>query len=236
MKLALSRRLAMAGTVALTAAAVALSGTPAQAAPATAKSGQTSAAAVSVKVSVGDALLTRGGTTARVKISSTARLTGARADLYVGGKFRQSITLAYQDGPATFAPRAGYGSAQLRNVTVTYVDANGAPGQQTVSSNTFLVRRAIDSAAKVKMRKRGSSIRVSGSAWRAAQPNGSWKRVSQVVLQKKVGSKWKTVKKVRPNSKGKFSFSIRSSKRVKYRGYVKTTSTLKGGTTRTIKI
>jgi len=240
MKLALSRRLATASTVALTAVAVAFAGTPANAADTTSfsTSGErVTGSAVSVKVQAYHARLTRSSTIqTRVVIRSTARLTGATADVFVGGRFRQKVTLAYQDGPVSFSRRAGFGTAQLRNVRVTYVNADGTPGSVVAASNTFQIRRAIDTGARLAMRKSGSKIRVTGTRWRAGQPNGTWIRVPQVIVQRKVGRTWRNVKVVRPNTRGGFSFTFRSSKKVYYRAIVKTTPTLAGGATRSFRI
>jgi hypothetical protein len=249
MKLALSRRLATAGTVALTTVAVAFAGTPANAADSSSYS--TSGARVSASaetpvtvssVRVSNALLERSGTTTSVRVSyafasNVASVSGATADVYVNGAKRTRINLP-ASGRITFARTAGFGKAYLRNITFrgTYNTGVGFTYVVPTWSNTFLIRRTIDPSARLAMRKSGSKIRATGTRWRAVQPNGTWIRVPQVIVQKRSGGKWRTVKTVRPNSKGGFSFSFRSSKKVYYRALVKTTSTLAGGATRSFRI
>ncbi|TCI99522.1 hypothetical protein [Aeromicrobium sp. IC_218] len=248
MRLTLSRRLATASTVAITAAAVAFAGTPAHAAPASTSS-QTQAAAVgSVRVAVSHTLLNKYSSTvyanARVTYSlpERATVTSASGELWIGGKKRRVISLpTYNSSNVSFPRSSGAGVAQIRNIKAWgyYYSADYSTRTTfglTATSNVFQIRRTIDSSALLKLRKSGSKIRVSGTKWRAIQPNGRWARVSQVLVQKKSGRKWKTIKKVRPKSNGSFKFSYRSSKKANYRALVKTTTSLQGGATRNVKI
>lgn len=248
MRLTLSRRLATASTVAITAAAVAFAGTPANAAPASTDSKVQSAAIGATRVTVSHSLMTKYSSTiyanARVSygLPSGAYLSSATAELWIGGKKRTTIKMPTYDSNYVNLPRsAGAGVSQLRNIRAAgyYYDANYNRVNFTLppaSSNAFQIRRTIDSSAVLKLRKSGSKIRVSGSKWRAIQPNGRWARVSQVLVQKKSGRKWKTIKKVRPKSNGSFKFTYRSGKRANYRALVKTTTSLQGGATRNVKI
>ncbi len=248
MRLNLSRRLATASTVAITAAAVAFAGTPAHAAPASTSSKVQASAIGATRVTVANAHMTKYSSTiyanARVSygLPDRAYLSSATAELWIGGKKRATIKMPTYDSTTVSLPRwAGAGAAKLRNIRAAgyYYDANYNRVNFTLApaaSNVFNIRRTIDSAAVLKLRKSGSKIRISGTKWRAIQPNGRWARVSQVIVQKKVGRKWKTVKKVRPKSNGSFKFSYRSGKKAKYRAYVKTTTSLQGGTTNTIRI
>lgn len=248
MRLTLSRRLATASTVAITAAAVAFAGTPAHAAPASTGS-QTQAAAIgATRVTVANAQMTKYSTTiyanARVSygLPERAYISSATAELWIGGKKRTTIKMPTYDSSYVNLPRsAGAGPAKLRNIRAAgyYYDANYNRVNFTLApaaSNVFNIRRTLDSSALLKLRKSGSKIRVSGTKWRAIQPNGRWARVSQVLVQKKVGRKWKTIKKVRPKSNGSFKFTYRSGKKANYRAQVKTTSSLQGAATRNVKI
>lgn len=245
MRLTLSRRLATASTVAITAAAVAFAGTPANAAPVSTSS-QTQAAAIgATRVAVSHSLMTKYSSTiyanARVSygLPDRAYVNTATAELWIGGKKRTTIKLPTYDASSISLPRsAGAGVAQLRNIRVSGYDYATSSNftLPPASSNVFQIRRTIDSAALLKMRKSGSKIRVSGTKWRAIQPNGRWARVSQVLVQKKSGRKWKTIKKVRPKSNGSFKFTYRSGKKANYRALVKTTTSLQGGATRNVKI
>lgn len=254
MKNALSRRLATAGTVALTTVAVAFAGTPAQAAPASTTTSESAtfraestgtkavAAPKAAKVYVRAAHTTitsssRVQTRVRV-VASGVRLTGATAQLYINGKPRGArMTLAYQDGPLSWGRAAGMGTAQLRQVRVNYVNPDGTTGTASVSSNTFQIRRAINPRAEIRIRKSGSKLSIKGTRWIMSQPNGTWVRVSQVIIQRKGATGgWKAIKKVRPTTKGSFSFGYRSKPRASYRAVVLTSGTVQGGATRAVKL
>jgi hypothetical protein len=248
MRLTLSRRLATASTVAITAAAVAFAGTPANAAPASTDSKAAVSAVGAPRVAVANAVMTKYSSTiyvdARVSygLPDGAYLSAASAELWIGGKKRTTIKMPTYDARSISLPRsAGAGAAKLRNIRAVgyYYDANYNRVNFSLpagASNVFSIRRSIDSSALLQLRKSGSKINVKGTKWRAIQPNGRWARVSQVYVQKKSGSKWKTIKKVRPKKNGSFKFTYRNGKKAKYRAMVKTTSSLQGGATRTIRL
>ncbi len=250
-------RLATAGVVALTAGAVALAGTPANAAQpsgatagetvqpsgttAFAASGTSTTKAVTATVKVSAGYITKQQGTARAAIvASGGTLAGASADLYVGGKRRATITFPYQDGPITWPRSAGTGTGQLRNIVVRYYNPDNTIGSAAVpNSNTFLIRRTIHPKAYVKGVRKGSSIKFTGTKWYAIQANGTFKSLpGRVIVQRKVGSSWKTVKAVKVSRKGSFSFryKVKGSKRVTYRAIVKTSKTILGAQTRGFKL
>lgn len=194
----------------------------------------TSAASGGIRISTG---YITSSTYARAAFSTAISSPGATswyayADVYVNGVKRTTGDLvaasSYTSGSVLWPRSAGYGNVQLRNIRVrSYPD--GADSYLP-NSNVAPVKRTLDYRAYFKINKRGSKIKAVLTNWRVYQPNGSLVRGQKaMVIQRKVGKKWKKVKVVKLNAKGKGVAKFSSKKKYKYRALMKSSATVQGG-------
>lgn len=154
----------------------------------------------------------------------TARLTkGSRVS-----------TVKLFSGTSVRIPSAwGAGVYRLDRITFEhYTDNTTYVAPKSVS---FRVREGLDPRGGIRIERRGSKVTFKLKAIRSF--NGS-KHVAlrKATVQVKKGKKWKTFKTVKLNKKGSKNFSVRKKSKSRYRLYVKTTATVEGGTTRSIRV
>lgn len=190
----------------------------------------TSAASGGIRISTGyitSSTYARAAFSTSISGSSPWRI---RADVYVNGVKRtnqEAIAADTVRSGSVYWPRsAGFGTVQLRNVTIQ----TSAGTTALADSNVAPVKRTLDYRAYFKINKRGSKIKAVLTNWRVYQPNGSLVRGQKaMVIQRKVGKKWKKVKVVKLNAKGKGVAKFSSKKKYKYRALMKSSATVQGG-------
>lgn len=89
------------------------------------------------------------------------------------------------------------------------------------------------SPAKVK---RGAYTTLSGKAYVKSGSKYKGYAKAKVTVQKKVGTKWKTVKTVTASKSGTWKLKIKATSTATYRTYIKQTSSTKSATSRSIKV
>ncbi len=129
--------------------------------------------------------------------------------------------------------RYGAGLAQLGPSTVTLTD--GTTLTDTKKSNQFRVRYGLHPKTRIKIERRGSKLTFKSRDVRYYKID-RYVRVRAAYVQVLTKSGWRTLKTIHPNTAGSSTFSIRHSGKRHYRLAVKTTTKLKGGATKAIKI
>lgn len=134
-------------------------------------------------------------------------------------------------GAMTASHTIGSGTARIIAARVTYT--NGAVRYVTATSNKFLIRRALHHKTKLSVHRKGKRVKFTATNARVFHPaSGTFVSLKRIKLQYKSGSKWKTKKTIKLNSKGKGTYKIKTSKKRRYRLYVPTTSVIQGNYTR----
>lgn len=131
--------------------------------------------------------------------------------------------------PAKF----GAGLAQLGPNTVTL--RNGSKVTDAKKSNQFRVRYGLHPKTRIKIERRGSKLTFKSRDVRYYKIN-RYTPVTTAYVQVLTSNGWRTLKAIHPNREGSSTFSIRHSGKRHYRLAVKTTTKLKGGATKAIKI
>jgi len=190
------------------------------------------------------------GTSMGVRVGTEAnadvRLLGANGyakvyvDVYRGStRLQSNLQIAYLSSTgynwasASFSFRNGWGRGAFRlaNVRVTWYDgvSNYTVTDGSYAGGGFSIRSDIRATGNIRSWS-NSSRKVAKITLKKYNTNGKWGRYkTKVVLQRKAGGKWKKVKTLKLNRKGKVTYSFRSSKRYKYRFVVKATKTTVGG-------
>lgn len=172
-----------------------------------------------------------------VSAPSSSSFYGLKATVTVGGKAVATKVPIYQNG-YYHDRKWGAGVVRLTNFTASGYDVRpghtGAYYDRPVKSpaNSVRVRYAVESRSdNLRVSKRGKKLTFKVIA---TYRDKSEKRKSakKAVIQVKKSGKWKTLKTVKLNSKGKATYKKSDKKKRQYRLKIKTTSTLQGGTTR----
>lgn len=175
--------------------------------------------------------------TGTIAISAPDGLYSLKATVNVNGKpVANGVTINnYTNGSQGFSYNRKWGAGV---VSLTNFTANG-PGFTNkpvpAPANSTRVRYALESRQGIYVSKRGKKMTFKITA---TYRDKSEKRKSakKATVQVKKGSKWKTLKKVKLNSKGQASFKRKDGKKRSYRVVVKTTNTFLGGNTKGLKI
>lgn len=164
---------------------------------------------------------------------SAFRINKITADLYVAGRKRTTINLptssttTWQDWSRNFGP----GATQLRNLKVTgyYTHTPSATRVYNLStvSNTVRVKRAREHSSFF-VSKYGKKMNFSVYGYRAYKKNGKLAPARKANLQRRVGKKWKQVKRFAIKRNGTTKFTISNSKKYKYRIIIKGTKFIEG--------
>lgn len=157
------------------------------------------------------------------------------ADLYVNGVRRANLRLPTRSYPnwfLTWSRSYGPGTTQLRNVVVRgWYSGIGDSSEKVyalpTASNSVVVKRAREYSS-FWVTKRGSKLKFSVTGYRAYKPNGSLAPKGKAILQRKVGKKWKKVKKVKIRKSGKSTVKYTQRKKYKYRIIIKSSRTVDG--------
>lgn len=161
---------------------------------------------------------------------------GIKATVTVNGKVVKTGASVYQNG--VYFDRAwGSGTVRLINFTASGFDTRpgnvGAYYDRPIPApaNATRVRYAVESGSGLKVTKRGKKMTFK---LKATYRDKSEKRKSakRATIQVKKSGKWKTLKNVKLNSKGKATYKRKDGKKRQYRMVIKTTNTLQGATTR----
>ncbi len=142
----------------------------------------------------------------------------------INGRVRGIIPVRYSnlvEIPSAFGP----GRVVLGPTTVRYADGSSEVLQNR--SNAFYFRR--DTFGKFKVRHAGKKVTMSVRA-QIRDSSGKKASAKRAKIQYKKGRKWKTLKNVRINSKGKASYKYSTKSKRQYRLVVKKTSTVQGMT------
>jgi hypothetical protein len=138
---------------------------------------------------------------------------------------------AYTDGTQGFYynRRWGAGTLKLNNFKVS------GPGYTDVRigsvSNGVRIRYAIESSSGLRVTKKGKKLTFKVTA--TYRDNREKRRSpGRATIQVKKSGKWKTLKTVKLNSKGKATYKKSDGKKRQYRMKISTTTKIKGGTTR----
>jgi len=163
------------------------------------------------------------------------RINTATADLYVNGRARGAVKIPWYStntGFIQWSRTYGPGKTQLRNVRLTGWFRGSAPVTRSyvlpVASNTIAVKRARESASGFYMTKRGSKIKLKITGYRTYANNGRLVPAGKALVQRKVGKKWRTVKRVSIRKSGKTNVAFKHKKKFRYRVLIKGTSTVDG--------
>ncbi|KAA1422660.1 hypothetical protein FE697_010760 [Mumia zhuanghuii] len=181
------------------------------------------------------------------RIATTARQVAPipySATIYVdvyraGTRVAANVQAAYigsgytnMTGYLTVQNSWGRGPFYVSNVRVQWNDANYVKQtavDSSVAGRTFSVKSGLKASGKVRYWY-GSSKKVANIKLQRFSSNGKYTNYkTKVKLQRKKSGKWRTVKTLKLNSKGKAKYTFRSSKKYKYRFVVKGTSTTAGG-------
>ncbi|MFD1826025.1 MULTISPECIES: hypothetical protein [Mumia] len=162
------------------------------------------------------------------------------ADVYRGStKLQSNLQIAYVSSSGytwaetSFSFRNGWGRGAFRiaNVRVTWYDGTNTytATDPSVAGGGFAIKSDLRASGNIRSWS-NSSRKVAKITLKKYNTNGKWGRYkTKVVLQRKAGGKWKKVKTLKLNRKGKVTYSFRSSKRYKYRFVVKGTRTTSAG-------
>lgn len=201
---------------------------------------------VSVKPSYGGAAIS--SKTKYYRITTKAKISGLDGwadiygDVYRGSKrVASKVDLGYAypggknlTGYLTAKSSWGRGKFKVKNVRVVY-DSKTYKDTK-VSGGSFKMKSAIDGKLKygnvvhVKANGKKKTVKVGIKQYTSKK---AWEPYAgkKVKIQHKVGGKWKTKKTVKLNKKGKATYKFSTSKRVKYRVVVPSTSKVVGGRT-----
>ncbi|WP_262852156.1 hypothetical protein [Mumia quercus] len=161
------------------------------------------------------------------------------ADVYRGGTRLLAnqqigyVSSGYQStsGGFTFYNQWGRGTFRVANVRIKWYDGSTDRWftDTTVGGGNFTIKSDLRASGSIRYWS-NSTRKVAKINLKRFKTNGKWGPYkTKVVLQRKAGGKWKKVKTLKLNRKGKVSYSFRSSKRYKYRFVVKGTSTTVAG-------
>ncbi|AWB93660.1 hypothetical protein [Aeromicrobium chenweiae] len=122
----------------------------------------------------------------------------------------------------------GSGPVVLGPTTFTYAD--GSTSVDQTRSNTFYFRKNIKTTHKngsaLKIRRVNKKVTFKAQNIKIVQPStGKYVSVKRVKLQYKKGSKWKTQKTIKLNSKGNGTYKRKTSSKKRYRLYLPQTAT-----------
>lgn len=171
-----------------------------------------------------------------VSAPSSSSFYGLKATVTVNGKTVATKVPIYQNG-YYHDRKWGAGLVRLKSFTASGYDVRpghtGAYYDRAIKapSNVVRIRYAVEPSSGLKVTKRGKKLTFKATA---TYRDKAEKRRSakKAVIQVKKGGKWKTLKTVKLNSKGKATYKKSDKKKRQYRMKIKTTSLLLGGTTR----
>lgn len=132
---------------------------------------------------------------------------------------------------SVFWPRsAGYGTAQLRNVTIQYYDANyNKRVERLPDSNAVRIRRGLAGRDYVGVYP-GTTKKFVAKRIRVVQPNGKTVAMRKLVIKRYAKGKWRKVKVMKLNKRGNGTTKVKMKKKHLYRVTLPTTATVQGQT------
>lgn len=171
-----------------------------------------------------------------VSAPSSSSFYGLKATVTVNGKVVANKVTVYQNG-YYHDRKWGAGTVRLTNFTASGYDTRpghtGAYYDTPVSAvaNSVRVRYAVESRYdNLRVSKRGKKLTFKVNAT-YRDKNEKKKSAKRATIQVKKGGKWKSLKTIKLNSKGKGTYKKSDKKKRQYRLQIKTTNTLQGGTT-----
>ena len=149
----------------------------------------------------------------------------------VNGALKGTVSLDYLDG-FYYNPKWGAGKVVLGPTTLDTTD--GTIVDQT-KSNTFRVRYGLRASGSLAIKRRGSNLTFSAKQVQYFQKT-TYVSAGKAAIQTKKKTGWVTIKTLKLNSKGEATYKLKYSKKRSYRLHISTSTTRKGGNTKTIKI
>lgn len=174
-----------------------------------------------------------------IAVAPGANAYGFKATVKVNGAVVATKVPVYlgNTGGIYYDRKWGAGVVSLTNFTASGNDASGYFTDRPIPApaNSVRVRYAVESNSGIKITKRGKKLTFKLTA---TYRDKSERRLSpkRGVIQVKKGGKWRTLKTVKLNSKGKGTYKKSDRKKRSYRMLVKTTTGLQGGYSRSVKI
>ncbi len=165
-----------------------------------------------------------------ITVSDPSSIRSITSRFSYSGK-RKGTVEVLPDGfyvPAKF----GAGLAKLGPSTVVTTKGTFTDNK---ASNQFRIRYGLHPKTRIKIERRGSKLTFKSRDVRYYKIN-RYTPVTTAYVQVLTSNGWRTLKAIHPNREGSSTFSIRHSGKRHYRLAVKTTTKLKGGATKAIKI
>lgn len=200
------------------------------------KRSATSAAAVSIlgsfKFSAGAIHASKGNfIPGDITVSSAyGNVRTIKSRLTYSGKTKGTVEV--RPGGFYIPAKFGAGLAKLGPSTITTDEGTFTDSK---ASNQFRVRYGLHPKTRIKIERRGTKLTFKSRDVRYYKIN-KYVRVKAAYVQVLTSKGWRTLKTIHPNTAGSSTFSIRHSGKRHYRLAVKTTTKLKGGATKAIKI
>lgn len=134
----------------------------------------------------------------------------------------------YPTGTVYWPRAAGYGTVQLRNVTIQYYDANYNKRVEALpDGNVVRIRRGLWGRERISVYP-GTTKKFVAKKVRVVQPNGKSVAVRKLVVKRYAKGKWRKVKVIKLNKRGNGTAKVKSKKKYLYRVILPTTSTVQG--------
>ncbi|KAA1380035.1 hypothetical protein [Aeromicrobium fastidiosum] len=186
-----------------------------------------SAAGTITALRLGSGVITSRPTTQFLgNVAGSAPDNNVQTDVRINGRPKGRVMLYPGAGNGGVEIPRQWGSGKVQLGPTYFSDGTVSP----VVSNTFYARKQVTTTRSngiaLKINRRNSKVTFRALSIKVINPSsGQFQSVKRVKLQRLKGSKWKTVKTIKLNSKGSGSYKATIKSKYRYRLYTTRTAT-----------